>query len=152
MKQIVNPFNIIGISVRTNNNDPQKLTQEMQGLWGKFMSENLLSQIPNKLNNSIYCVYTDYAGDYTGDYTAILGCQVSDLNEIPEGLLGRNFNGGDYNKYTAKGNLNNGIVYNEWKQIWNSGIARSYTADFEVYSEKAYDPINAEVDIFIAIP
>jgi predicted transcriptional regulator YdeE len=30
-------------------------------------------------------------------------------------------------------------------------LDRSYTADFEIYGEKAQNPENAEVDIFIAV-
>ena len=30
-------------------------------------------------------------------------------------------------------------------------LDRSYTADFEIYDEKAQNPENAEVDIFIAV-
>lgn len=151
MKQQVSPFNIIGISVRTRNSDIEQLTRDMQGLWNKFLSENLLSQIPNKLNNSIYCVYTDYESDYNGNYTAFLGAQVSNLNEIPDGLEGKQVVGGEYQKHIAKGNLNDGIVYNAWTKIWNSDISRAYSADFEVYTEKAHNPLDAEVEIFVAV-
>ena len=35
-----------------------------------------------------------------------------------------------------KGNLAEGIVYNEWLKIWNMDLNRTYTADFEIYDEK----------------
>jgi len=44
-----------------------------------------------------------------------------------------------------------GVVIAEWQRIWASGLERSYTADFEVYGQKAQDPSNAEVDFLVAI-
>ena len=43
------------------------------------------------------------------------------------------------------------MVFGEWTKIWNSDLVRTFTADFEVYGEKAQNPENAEVDIFVAI-
>ncbi|WP_370527302.1 GyrI-like domain-containing protein [Pedobacter sp. SYSU D00535] len=58
---------------------------------------------------------------------------------------------GGFTKFTAKGNLNEGIVFQEWTKIWNMDFPRKYTADFEVYGERAQNPEAAEVDIFIAV-
>jgi predicted transcriptional regulator YdeE len=44
-----------------------------------------------------------------------------------------------------------GMVFGEWTKIWNTEIDRKYSADFEVYGEKAQDPENAEVDIYISL-
>jgi len=54
-------------------------------------------------------------------------------------------------KNIVKGNILQGLVYNEWTKIWNSDLARTFTADFEVYGEKAQNPENAEVNIFVAV-
>ncbi len=59
-------------------------------------------------------------------------------------------NGGVFTKFTAKGNLSEGVVYNEWAKIWNISSARVYDTDFEVYGKNAMNPENAEVDIFVA--
>ena len=142
---------MIGIQVRTNNNDLTQLTNDMQNLWNKLISENIAEQIQNKLDNTVYCVYTDYEGDYTKPYTAFLGYSVPDLIVIPNGLIGRNFQGGLYNKYVAKGNLHQGIVYDTWKYIWGLNTPRAYYADFEVYNDKTQNTESAEVEIFIGI-
>lgn len=52
---------------------------------------------------------------------------------------------------TVKGNILQGLVFEAWTKIWNSNIDRKFSADFEVYDERAQDPENAEVDIFIAV-
>ena len=50
MKSVkINPFNIIGISVRTTNEKEQS-TKEIADLWEQFMSKNILSNIPNKVD------------------------------------------------------------------------------------------------------
>lgn len=151
MTQHIDAFDIIGITIRTNNSNPHTLLSNMQTLWGKFISENIQEQIPNKLDNSIYCIYTEYESDYTGDYTAFLGCKVSNLINVPTGLTGKSFNAGFYKKFVTRGDLNKGVVYNTWQQIWNSDLNRAYVADFEVYNEQAHNPENTIVEIFVGL-
>ena len=143
-------FSIIGISVRTTNENGQAI-KDIGPLWERFLSENLIEKIPNKVDPTVYSVYTDYESDYTKPYTVILGCKVSSLDDIPEGMVGRVIPGGKFTQFTAKGDLNQGIVYSEWLNIWNTKLNRKYTADFEVYGQKALNPEDAEVDIFIAV-
>jgi predicted transcriptional regulator YdeE len=146
----VQPFYIIGITVRTTNENMQAATDIPQ-LWNKFMSENIIALIPNKIDDTIYSIYTDYEADYTKPYTTLLGCKVNSLDNMPEGFTGKSFAGGKYTTFTAKGKLADGIVVQEWMKIWNTDLPRAYTADFEVYGEKAQNPDNAEIDIFIAV-
>jgi predicted transcriptional regulator YdeE len=148
--QKINTFSIIGIAVRTTNENGQS-GKDIPALWQKFMAQGMLEKIPCKIDDTLYCIYTDYESDYTKPYTTILGCKVANADTIPDGMMAKTFAGGEYTRYTAKGNLMQGIVFNEWVKIWDSHITRAYTADFEVYGKKAQDPANAEVDIFIAI-
>lgn len=143
-------FKIVGISVRTTNENGQS-SKDIPFLWNKFFEENILEKIPNKSGTDIYCVYTDYVKDHTQPYTTIIGVKVNDLKNIPHGLVGKSIDKADYTSFTAKGKISEGIVFNEWLKIWNLPIDRAYTADFEVYGQKSQDPENAEVGIFIAI-
>lgn len=143
-------LHIIGITVRTTNENYQA-AQDISTLWQTFLSKNLIKTIPNTLDSNIYSVYTDYEKDHTKPYSVILGCKVKNLDSIPEGMVGISIPQQNYAKFIAKGNLNEGIVFNAWSTIWNSNIQRAYTADFEIYGERAQNPEQAEVDIFIAI-
>jgi len=143
-------FSIIGISVRTTNENEQS-AKDIPALWNTLLSEGILSKIPNKISNDIVCVYTDYEKDHTKPYTTILGAIVDNLDGVPEGMTGKTIEGINYEKFTAKGNLAEGIVIKKWIKIWNSDLERIFTSDFEIYGEKAQNPENAEVDIFIAI-
>ncbi|MFP3834150.1 GyrI-like domain-containing protein [Chryseobacterium sp. SIMBA_028] len=146
----VEPFKVIGIAVRTTNENNQA-AKDIPVLWEQLMKENIVENIPNKIDNAVYSIYTDYEKDHTKPYTTILGCKVASLDHVPEGMVGKSFDGGDYVKFTPKGNLAENLVINEWIKIWNMDLGRTFTADFEIYGEKAMNPEDAEVDIFIAI-
>jgi len=146
----IKTFSIIGISVRTTNENEQA-KKDIGALWNKFMSENMFEKIPNVKDETIYAVYTDYEGDYTKPYTTILGYKVNTLDVIPDGMIGVKIEKAVYHKFIAKGNLTDNAVIDEWVKIWNMDIDRAYTADFEMYGEKAIDPTNGEAEIYIAL-
>ncbi|WP_199724277.1 GyrI-like domain-containing protein [Taibaiella sp. KBW10] len=144
-------FFIIGISIKTSNEN-QQAAQDIPALWQRFMSEGLAAKIPNKISEDLYCIYTDYEKDYTRPYTTVLGCKVSSLDQIPEGMTGYLIPEATYQLFTAKGKLADQIVFHKWSEIWNSGMERKYTADFEVYGAAAQNPEAAVVDIYLSIP
>ncbi|CAD0219420.1 GyrI-like domain-containing protein [Chryseobacterium sp. D764] len=146
----VEPFKVIGISVRTTNENEQA-AKDIPVLWEKMINEDILNSIPNRIDKTIYSIYTDYEKDHTKPYTTVLGCKVENLDNIPEGMVGYSFDGGDYVKFTTKGDLSKGLVINEWLKIWEMDLGRIFTADFEIYGEKAQNPSDAEVDILIAV-
>lgn len=146
----IEPFKMIGIYVRTTNKN-DRAAKEIAELWDRFMNKNLLDAIPNKIDRTVYSLYTDYEGDHTKPYTAILGCRVNSLNEIPNGMVGKLFSGGNYIKITAKGDLTKGLIVNEWSKIFELDLDRVYTADFEVFGKKAQNQTDAEIDFFIAV-
>ncbi|MBL7920568.1 MAG: effector binding domain-containing protein [Bacteroidia bacterium] len=146
----ISEFSVIGISVRTTNENGQA-AKDIPLLWNKFFAENVPEKIGNKKSTDIYCIYTDYVKDHTQPYTTILGFKVDSLNNIPEGMVGKTIATTNYTPFIAQGKLSDGIVYNEWLKIWDAPIDRAFTADFEIYGPKAKDPENAEVEIFIAL-
>ena len=56
---IIQKFNVIGISVRTTNENGQS-GKDIPALWSQFMSEEIQSKIPNKVSEDLFCIYTDY--------------------------------------------------------------------------------------------
>lgn len=143
-------FKIIGISTETSNREG-KATTDIGALWGQFISDNLLEKIPHQLDSDILCIYTDYESDYTGKYTCLLGLKVASLDEIPEGLVGREFEGGNFQSFLAKGEFPQAIV-DTWNTIWNQDktLDRSYTYDYEVYDERSRQGEDSEAVIYIA--
>ena len=146
----LNSFKLVGISIRTSNQN-NRAAQDIPALWQRFMSENIANKIPNKLAETVYCAYTEYEGDHNQPYTTLIGCPVSALTEIPDGLKGIEVPAGSYEQFTPKGRLSDGIIINQWFKIWETDLDRTYQTDFEVYGEKASDPNAAEVDIFVGV-
>lgn len=145
------PFHIIGISTRTTNQNGQAAADIGQ-LYDKFYTNNILSRIPHRLDDDLYTLYTDYESDYTGAYTTIIGCKVSSLSDIPEGLIGREFAGGAYQQYDVRGKLPDAVI-NQWQMIWEQDgtLNRAYSVDFEVYGINAQNPENAQVELYLAV-
>lgn len=146
----IDSFELIGISIVTSN-DTGKAEVDIPALWERFFAEGIIDKIPNKVNDSIYSVYTDYEGDQTQPYRVILGCRVSDILEIPDDMIAHRVNRGTFGKFTAKGNMADSIVYNKWLEIWNLNLERSFESDYELYDHRSRDMSNAEVDIFIGV-
>jgi predicted transcriptional regulator YdeE len=146
----INDLKIIGIAVRTTNSGNQSV-QDIGKLWETFYAENLLGKIPNKLSTDIYAIYTDYKSDYKDEYTTLLGLQVSSLDNIPGGLIGRHFPAETFQVFTAKGQMPKAVM-DAWFDIWqrDNELQRKYTYDFEHYGEKSQNGEKSEVNIHIA--
>lgn len=137
----------IGLELRTNN---EECSVAMPAHKDRFFKENILSKIPNKINGNILALYTDYEGDYTKPYSWILGCEVSSLDEVPEGLVGKVISESKYAVFTTQGEFPQGLIA-VWQDIWKSGLQRLYTSDFEVYRSDFDPQRNPEVKVYIAI-
>jgi len=146
----IDSFQVVGLAIRTSNATGEAV-QDIQQLWHKFLSEGWLAKIPNKVNQDVYAVYTAYEGDHLQPYTMILGCRVSEVNQLPKELISTTIQEGSYAQFIPKGDLNQGIVVKQWYKIWELDLARTYQTDFEVYGAKASNPQDAEVDIFIGV-
>ncbi len=145
----VEKFNIIGISVRTSNNG--QADKDIPALWKRFMEAGISKKIVDKIDEAIFCAYTEYEGDHTKPYTTVIGHKVENLNSIPDGMKGVSIEHSNYAKFVARGNLMEGAVINTWFNIWKTKLDRTYKTDFEVYGEKAQNPKDGEVEIFVGV-
>lgn len=149
-KQTIQRFNVIGISVRTTNEDGQS-TKDIEALWGRFWSEEIPRQIPNNVNNDIYSVYTDYETDVNGPYTVIIGLPVSSLENIPKDFIGVTIEKDKYEKFVSKGKMPEAVLQT-WMDIWqDKDLKRTYNSDFTIHGIKYYGGDNAEVETFISV-
>ena len=67
--------------MRTSN---EHFYKEALPLWMKLYRDK--GKIPNRINKEMVAVYTDYESDQTKPFTYLVGCEVSSLDQIPEGL------------------------------------------------------------------
>lgn len=114
------------------------------------------ARIPNKFDHSIVAVYTDYTSDHNGDYTYVLGAKVSSSANVPEGMVAKKIPPGRYAVFTSEKGAAPKVVPELWMKI-NSlpksapGGDRTYRADFEIYDERAADPQNLQMDVYIGV-
>jgi predicted transcriptional regulator YdeE len=145
------PLKIIGLAIRTTNHNNQA-AQDIGNLWQQLYAGQWLEKIPNPVGMEVYSIYTDYVSNYTDAYTALIGLQVSSLEQIPEGLVGREFPANQFIRFTARGSMPQAMV-DTWVVIWNQDaeLHRQYAYDFEVYAPKSQQGADSEVDIFISV-
>lgn len=137
----------IGLELRTNN---EECALSMPAHKDKFFNENVSAKIPNKVDGNILALYTDYEGDYTKPYSWVLGCEVSSLDEIPSGLVGKVIPESQYAVFTTRGEFPQGLIA-AWQAVWKSNLPRSYTSDFELYRFDFHPKKNPEVKVYIAV-
>ncbi|MFL5741151.1 MAG: GyrI-like domain-containing protein [Flavisolibacter sp.] len=142
-------FSVVGLAVRTTNQSGQS-QRDIGELWQRFFKEHIIEKILDKINDDIYCIYTDYESDMDGAYTAVLGCRVKSLQKIPEGLSGKLIPKASYRLYKSKGKMP-GSLLATWKDIWQSSIQRQYLADFDVYRQKPDDTTEPEVETYVSV-
>jgi predicted transcriptional regulator YdeE len=150
------PFQVVGIEASTNNRKEAGPDAIIGSLWQRFIKEDLLNQIPDKVDQSIIAVYTDYATDANGQYTFVLGAKVKPVPNpaVPAGMVVKFVPAGRYAVFTSERGPIAKVVVETWKQIWAyyqspANGQRVYGADFELYDQRAADPDHAQVDIYI---
>lgn len=149
-KQLIVPaFNIIGITIRTTNENLQ-CQQDMGALWQRFMAEDIMGQIPNRIDQEIVAVYSDYELDYTKPYSYTIGCRVKNITDLPEGMTAIAIPTQTYAVVTAKGKMPDCLAQS-WQEIWQADIERAYNIDFEIYGANSQNRANAEVDIYLSL-
>jgi CubicO group peptidase (beta-lactamase class C family)/predicted transcriptional regulator YdeE len=149
-------FTVIGITARTTNAKEMTPDGVIGKQWMRIFQEGVLGKIPNKADASIIAIYTDYASDHNGEYTYVLGARVTSDAEVPEGMVAKKIPGGKFAMFTSDKGPAPQVVPATWMKI-NSlpqnavGGDRLYRADYEIYDERARDPQNLQVDVYVGI-
>ena len=158
--RIVNlePFQVVGIEASTNNAKESGPDAIIGRLWQQFLSQGLLNQIPDRVDQSMIAVYTDYASDVNGEYTLVLGAKVKPVPNpvVPMGMVVKTVPAGKYAVFTSGRGPIAKVVVETWKRIWAyyqspANGQRAYRADFELHDQRAADPNNAQVDIYVGV-
>ncbi len=152
-------FTLIGLTVRTNNkNEMNPEVAKIGSLANYYWSNNVAKKIKHRLNPGVtYSVYTDFESDEHGEYTYFIGEAVDsidgqDLSQFKVLTVSQS----NYQKFTTDSGKMPDIVINAWHKIWSMkkddfNGERTYITDFEIYDQRASDPNNAVVDIYIGI-
>ena len=150
-------FSVIGIQVRTSNAKEVTGGGAIPKQWERFFKEGIADNIPNKVDSTVYAVYTNYASDYNGEYDFIIAMKVSRVSDIPPGMVAKKVPKGRYAIVTsAKGPVAQ-VVPQAWQRVYSLddnkqlGGARAYKADFELYDQRSQNPQDSQVDLYIGL-
>jgi predicted transcriptional regulator YdeE len=148
-------FTVIGIAARTDNAKESTADGIIPKQWQKFFSEGMPAKIPDTTGPNLYAVYADYASDHKGEYTYIVGAQVKDGTTPPNGMVLRRVPAGQYAVLTTEIGPFAKVVPAAWQQIFKleeeGTLKRAYKTDFEIYDQRAQNPQNSQIDIYIGI-
>jgi predicted transcriptional regulator YdeE len=154
-------FTLIGIEARTSNRNRPSHQANGRALiseqWERFFKEGIFDRIPNKLDSSIYALYTDYESNRDGEFSLVIGARVSDAPLTPPGMVKKSIPKGNYAVLTSAEGPVAKVVPQAWQPVWkledSSGLGgrRTYRADFELYGPSSRAPQNAEVDLYLGI-
>ncbi len=157
MKIVESPeLHVIGIGARTNNAKEMSAEGIIGPMWDRAVSENMFDKIPNRVDNTVLAMYTDYESDSNGEYTFFIGAKVTTLDVIPEGLLGRTVAAARYSVITSERGPLYEVVPQAWQRIWSMSEAglggkRAFVADLEIYDERALNPTDAVMEVWVGV-
>lgn len=128
---------------------------EISTMWGNdFMPR--IAEIRNVINPGIFYGICACMGDVeTGVFSYVAGREVSNLDEIPVGMVGKTIPSNTYAVFTHIGPLTTlgatwTSIYDKW--LPESGYKASGDPDFECYDERFKDMSeDSELDIYIPI-
>lgn len=142
----VDTFDVVGISVITDNS---KGTEDINALWERFFKESVGQYVPDKVNDNIYAVYSDYEGDHEAPYRLTIGYRVTGT-ETPKTMTRVNVIDQDYAVMSAAGQQPKALI-ETWQAIWSGDLPRSFKTDFELYGPRFFEDGVNEVLIHVGI-
>lgn len=149
-------FLVAGIAIRTSNAKEMTADGLIGKQWARLMQEDVLAQIPNKVDKAVVAVYTDYASDKDGEYTYLLGARVTSQAGLPAGIVARKIPAAKFAVFTTQRGPAFKVVPKTWMDINSlpktaTGGNRVYRADYEIYDERARDPQNMQADVYVGV-
>jgi len=126
------PFTVVGIEARTSNQREMSPDGLIPVVWARIMQ----ATVPHRADNDLVALYTDYESDHNGQYTFVLGAKVTEVTELPEGMVARQVPGAAYAVYDVPPGPPQTVVPQTWEQIWtDKTLTRALTTDFELYTD-----------------
>lgn len=155
----MNELTLVGLTMRTNNQN--EMNPEVAKI-GKKVAEYFESQANSGIQHRshpgvTYCAYTEFESDEHGEYTYFIGEAVDSLDgQDLEKYQTITVPAGNYQKFTTESGQMPDVVISAWQKIWQMTAdefegERRYHTDFEVYDQRAADPAQTVVDIFIGL-
>lgn len=149
---------IVGFEIRTSNaKEFDDAVAKIGAMVQRYHQDQLATQISKRANPGVtFCIYTDYESDHHGDYIFMIGEEVKDFENLPDGARALTLPSAKYQKFTTEIGKMPEVLISAWQRIWQMpekelGGKRAYTIDFEVHDERVHDQNHASIDIYIAL-
>lgn len=147
----IEAFDVIGLSSRISGNEAA--SEEINALWQNFFETQLAHRLPNRLDDVIYAVYSDYEGDHTKPYRLTIGYRMKESEPhavVPEDACLVRVARGDYAMMSAGGEQPKALI-ETWQAIWQSDLDRCFETDFEVYGTRFFEEGVHEILVAVGI-
>jgi predicted transcriptional regulator YdeE len=98
-------FTVAGYKITTNNKEAAE-KGTIGYAWEHFFEKGIFDRVPNKMDERIYVVYTNFAKGFAEDnmntnYDVIIGCKTSDTEGLAKWLNEVEVPEQNYAKYVA---------------------------------------------------
>jgi predicted transcriptional regulator YdeE len=145
---------IIGISVSTSVDAESKGDGPIPALWQRFFNEGTAANIPGKVGDDVYAIYSDYKPDQSFSYT--IGAHVTSIDKVPAGMVAFTIPAGRYAVVSSATGPLQEVIPALWQRIWTMppaefGGKRSFKFDYNILNMQGIDPQNAQVDAYVGL-
>ncbi|WJH35783.1 AraC family transcriptional regulator [Paenibacillus sp. CC-CFT747] len=161
-KMITKPaFQLIGYELRTTSEDGRN-HREIPAFWQSYLQNGDGCRIPNRVHKDSPVelgVCTDFDLE-TGQFSYLIGMEAEHLQDIPEGLVGREFPAAQYAVFTTPPVVHGqfpssiqstwGAIFSEW--FPHSGYEHAGGVEFELYDERCHQDKHERLQMDIYIP
>lgn len=144
----LNAFDVVGLSAKISGHETG--SEEINALWQSFFEQETVHHIPNRLDDVIYAVYSDYEGDHTKPYRLTIGYKVKGDPAPAEHLRHVQVKAAHYAMMSAAGEQPKALI-DVWTAIWQSDLDRVFETDFEVYGRRFFEEGVHEVLVAIGV-
>ncbi|KXZ21750.1 GyrI-like domain-containing protein [Bacillus nakamurai] len=141
----------IGISEKTNNKLEMTEERKIPALWDEFWKQDA-HFILSGGQSDVIALYSDYEQETHGQYTFSIGTFTDGGSTLPK-YKERILPTSSYAVFTSRVGPIEDIVIETWREIWSweKRHLRTYSGDFEQYGLAAAQPLQAQIQIFIAV-
>ena len=109
-----------------------------------------MRRIPNKVDDVIYAVYSDYEGDHEAPYRITIGYRVDKTDSLFMDTHHVHIEGRNYAVMSAAGEQPDALL-ETWEAIWSSDLDRTFKTDFEAYGPRFFEEGVHEILVHIGV-
>jgi len=146
--QRIDAFDVVGVSAIIKDRDAG--AEQINALWEQFFSQSIGQDVPNRVDEVIYAVYSDYEGDHEDPYRLTIGYKVEGSLSYKSHLHHVRVREADYALMGAAGEQPKALI-ETWTAVWQSDLDRRFETDFEVYGQRFFEAGVHEVLVAIGV-